>query len=150
MGAQGTVSPVRVVLDTNVVVSALIFASGRLHWLRHAWQKAIAVPIVSQSTTLELLRVLTYPKFHLSQIEQEELLAEYLPYCATVAGSEKAEIPHVRDATDRIFLQLAATAQAAYLVTGDVDLLSLATVQPLSPVAIVTPEQLRLALRGLA
>ena len=28
----------RVVFDTNVLVSALLFPAGRLSWLREAWQ----------------------------------------------------------------------------------------------------------------
>lgn len=27
----------RVVLDTNIVLSTLVFRSGRLAWVRHAW-----------------------------------------------------------------------------------------------------------------
>ena len=46
--------PPRVVIDTNLVLSALVFAGGRLAPLRLAWQG------------------------------QEELLADNLPYCKTV------------------------------------------------------------------
>ena len=81
MGAQGGIETLRVVLDTNVVVPALLFAHGRLRWLRAAWQEAKIIPVVNQQTILELLRVLSYPKFRLGRREQEELLAEYLPFC---------------------------------------------------------------------
>jgi putative PIN family toxin of toxin-antitoxin system len=143
VGAQRKVRPVRVVLDTNVVISALLFSNGRLRWLREIWQRVEIVPIVNQQTTLELLRVLTYPKFRLSPTDQEELVAEYLPYCEVAVIPENLPAPVVRDAADQVFLQLALTAQAAYLVTGDADLLSLAAANPPVDVAIVTPEQLR-------
>ena len=73
------------------------------------------------------MRVLAYPKFKLSAEEQQELLADYLPYCTTVRIPAKPpKTPACRDPFDLPFLQLAVTGKAAYLVTGDQDLLSLA------------------------
>lgn len=69
----------RVVLDPNVVLSALLFASGCLAWLRRAWQHGRMQPLVCRETAAELLRVLAYPKFKLSRPEQEQLLADLLP-----------------------------------------------------------------------
>ena len=34
-------NPPRLVLDTNVLLSALLFSSGTLTWLRRAWQRRI-------------------------------------------------------------------------------------------------------------
>src|SRR5574341_2682778 len=117
----------RVVLDTNLVLSALVFAQGRLPALRHAWQSARCRPLVCQATAAELLRVLAYPKFRLTPAEQQELLADYLPYCTTVRMPVKPpKTPACRDPHDLPFLQLAVAGKAAYLVTGDQDLLSLA------------------------
>lgn len=118
----------RVVLDTNVVLSALVFTQGRLTPLRHVWQDARCRPLVSNATAAELLRALAYPKFKLSAAEQQELLADYLPYCATVRMPVKLPaIPHCRDPFDAPFLQLASAGKADYLITGDKDLLSLAS-----------------------
>lgn len=117
----------RVVIDTNLVLSALVFAQGRLTPLRHAWQDARCQPLISNVTAAELLRALAYPKFKLSKAEQQELLADYLPYCTTVRMPAKLPAtPHCRDPFDVPFLQLASTGKAAYLVTGDRELLSLA------------------------
>jgi hypothetical protein len=80
---------VRVVLDTNVVLSALLFPSGRLAWLREAWQVGRVVPVVCRETTAELLSALAYPKFRLSVEEREELLADFLPYVEVVARVRK-------------------------------------------------------------
>ena len=74
----------RMVLDTNVALSALVFAAGRLGALRQAWHDARCRPLLSQVTAAELMRALAYPKFKLSVEEQQELLADYLPYCASV------------------------------------------------------------------
>ena len=74
----------RWVLDTNVVLSALIRPGGVSGRLRLAWQAALFVPLVSRATTLELIRVLAYPKFRLGEDEQHDLLADYLPWAEPV------------------------------------------------------------------
>jgi putative PIN family toxin of toxin-antitoxin system len=103
-----------------------LFSSGRLHWLLQAWQRTQVLPVVNRATTTELLRVLAYPKFRLSRAEQEDILAEYLPYCELTSAISAEPIPEVRDAADTKFLQLAFAAQVPYIVTGDGDLLALA------------------------
>ena len=130
----------RVVLDTNVLLSALLFQEGSLSWLRIAWQTDKVRPLSSRATMTELIRVLSYPKFSLSSDEQEELLADYLPWCETVMVSGPADIPHCRDSFDRAFLELALTTQADALITGDNDLLDLAQV---FSVPILTPAAFR-------
>lgn len=117
----------RVVIDTNIVLSALVFSQGRLTPLRHAWQSAHCHPLLSSTTAAELLRVLAYPKFKLAAAEQQELLADYLPYCTTVRMPAKPRTtPACRDPLDVPFMQLALAEKADYLVSGDHDLLSLA------------------------
>jgi uncharacterized protein len=144
VGAPKGLTPLRVVFDTNVVVSALLFASGRLSWLRLAWRQRRAVPLVSRETTAELLRVLAYPKFRLTAAEQEFLLADYLPF-AEAATPRAARLPACRDAADLPFLALAAGAGADVLVTGDDDLLALAG---RFRIPIETPEVFRQRLEG--
>jgi putative PIN family toxin of toxin-antitoxin system len=117
----------RVVIDTNLVLSALVFAQGRLSPLRLAWQNSHCQPLLSSVTAAELIRVLAYPKFKLSADAQQELLADYLPYCTTVRMPDK--LPDTLDCRDKFdlpFLQLAVVGKADYLVSGDRDLLSLA------------------------
>jgi putative PIN family toxin of toxin-antitoxin system len=117
----------RIVIDTNLVLSALVFAQGRLSPLRHAWQGTHCQPLVSSATAAELIRVLAYPKFKLTAAEQQELLADYLPYCTTVRmPARPPRTPACRDPFDLPFLQLVVAGKAAYLITGDQDLLSLA------------------------
>lgn len=120
-------SPV-VVLDTNLVLSALIFSKGRLVELRSAWQRGLCVPLASTATATELIRVLAYPKFKLSASDQEELLADYLPHCRSVRiPARLPKLPQCRDANDQLFLELAAAGKADFLVTGGKDLLVLAS-----------------------
>ena len=116
-----------VVLDTNTVLSALVFAQGRLAGLRVAWQRERCVPLVSAATASELMRVLAYPKFKLSAEAQQELLADYLPHCRTVRiPARLPKLPRCRDVADQAFIELAAAGKADFLVTGNKDLLVLA------------------------
>lgn len=116
----------RVVLDTNTVVSALLFAQGRLVPLRVAWQSGALTPLLCAQTVEEFLRVLAYPKFKLTPEDREELLADYLPFGEVVAPWQKSPaVPACRDKRDRVFLELASVGAAKWLVTGDQDLLSL-------------------------
>jgi putative PIN family toxin of toxin-antitoxin system len=114
----------RVVFDTNAVLSALLF-SGRLSWLVGHWQAENCLPLVSRATAAELARILAYPKFRLTAIEQLEALSEYIPYCEEVEVMQFCQIV-CRDAKDQIFLDLAQSGKADLLVTGDEDLLVLA------------------------
>lgn len=79
--AKPHATPPVVVLDTNLVLSDLVFAGGRFAPLRTAWQSGRIVPLVSTAAASELLRVLGYPKFKLSADDRDELLADYLPHC---------------------------------------------------------------------
>lgn len=116
----------RVVIDTNLVLSALVFG-GSTARLRLAWQQQSFIPLVSRTTVTELIRVLAYPKFKLTKADQENLLSDYLPYCDTVLmPSQLPVIPECRDPFDEPFLFLAIVGHADYLVTGDRDLLCLA------------------------
>lgn len=120
-------APVRVVLDTNVVLSALVFRGSAAGLVRQAWQRGVIVPLVSAFTVQELVRVLAYPKFRLSKAEQEELLADFLPYAQTVRMTQPPPVvPECRDAMDLPFMQLAVAGQAQVLVSGDRDLLAIA------------------------
>ena len=125
---SGTPSHVpRVVLDTHVVLSALVFAGGPTARLRHAWQAGRLLPLVSTATAQELMRVLTYPKFTLDAQEQQELLADYLPWAEVVTVPEPPpRVPECRDVHDVPFLHLAAAGRADAFVIGDADLLALA------------------------
>lgn len=113
------------VIDTNLLVSALLFASGSVTWLRGEWKSETVLALASHETAVELIRVLSYPKFCLTQYEREELLADYLPWCETVTVAGPPSVPECRGPHDRLFLQLASAGRADALGTGDRDLLLL-------------------------
>ena len=128
----------RVVLDTNVLLSALLFPSGALTALRHAWQAGDITPLMSRDTAEELIRVLAYPKFKLTVADRENLLSDILPWCEMITVPDGLPIPDCRDPHDVKFLTLALAAKADVLVTGDKDLLDLTAA---FPVPILTAAQ---------
>jgi putative PIN family toxin of toxin-antitoxin system len=118
---------VRVVLDTKAGLSALVFRGGAAGQVRQAWQRGLVLPLASTATVQELVRVLAYPKFRLSPAEQDELLADYLPYAETVRIPQPPPmVPECRDLLDLPFMHLAVTGKAQVLVSGDRDLLAIA------------------------
>ena len=120
----------KVVFDTNVVVSATLFRSSFLSPLRAAWQDSRISAVVCAETNAELLRVLAYAKFKLTEAGIAHVLALYLPYALPhkmkLSAKQKSLLPICRDGRDQIFLELAHSAQADFLVSGDEDLLCLA------------------------
>ena len=132
--------PPRLVLDTNVLLSALLFPEGSLSWIRELWLSNAIVSLASRDKTVELIRALSYPKFGLTRDELEVLLAEYLPWCEAITVSPPPAVPDCRDPYDRPFLELATAGAADALVTGDADLLALA---PVFNVPILTPREMR-------
>jgi putative PIN family toxin of toxin-antitoxin system len=131
-------APPRVVLDTNVVLSALVFPGASAARIRNGWQSRRFVPLASTATAQELVRVLTYPKFRLSLAEQQDLLADYLPWVQVVRIPDPPPaVPPCRDPFDAPVLHLAVAGKARALVSGDRDLLALAGVQGLCPVLTV-------------
>ncbi len=115
----------RVVFDTNTVVSALLFEHGQLSWLRDHWRSGVVIALVSRPTIDELIRVLAYPKFDLTKIEIEALLAEYLPFTSAVTVPPQPQSPMCSDVDDQMFIDLAIQGQGDILVTGDGVLLTM-------------------------
>jgi len=128
---------IKVVLDTNTVLSALLFNQTKLSQLRTLWQSGKITPLGSKASISELIRVLNYPKFKLSSSEQQSFMDEYLPYIQTISNVEKmADTSICRDINDVMFLELALAGKADNLITGDKDLLA---VQQKFSFQIITP-----------
>jgi putative PIN family toxin of toxin-antitoxin system len=115
---------VRVVLDTNALVSALLF-SGVSSKLVSLWQNGLIAPLLSREILDEYLRVLSYPKFALSEEEIKELIQEeILPFAEVVKPKRRLRVVR-RDPSDNKFLECAVAGKANVIISGDKDLLSL-------------------------
>ena len=114
----------RVVLDTNVLVSGLLFGGipGEIVTL---WQKGKVRPLCSKEIVEEYLRVLAYPKFKLTESEIDLILSrEILPYFEVVAV-KPGEPMVAADPADDKFIWCALQGRAQALVSGDEHLLGL-------------------------
>jgi uncharacterized protein len=144
LGAPESVSR-RVVFDTSTVISALLFSSGRLAWLRQHWCEAECVPLISPETAAEITPALRYPKFKLSLQDTQELLADYIPYCEAIK-TVRTCLCVCRDPSDQPFLDLAESGEVDFLVSSDRDLLVLSGRTSFS---IETPETYRRRVAGV-
>lgn len=129
---------IRVVLDTNVVVSALLFG-GPPGNLILQWKKGAIQPLISQPIIDEYLRVLAYPKFKLTEQELNFLFyQEILPFFETVVTSANP-LPEIikDDPSDDMFLHCAMAGRASIVVSGDRHLLKLNSYEQIK---IMSPE----------
>lgn len=114
----------RVVLDTNTLVSALLF-TGISSELVSLWQDGIITLLLSRDILDEYLRVLSYPKFKLSEEEIKKLLQEeILPYAEVVKPKRRLRVVQ-RDPSDNKFLECAIAGKTRVIISGDKNLLSL-------------------------
>ncbi|MBI2336901.1 MAG: putative toxin-antitoxin system toxin component, PIN family [Deltaproteobacteria bacterium] len=115
---------IRVVIDTNVFISALLF-EGIVAQLVPLWKQKSFQYLLSKSVMSEYLRVLSYPKFKLTEAEIKYLLEEELLPFVEIVEERKVKVPSLEDPDDEKFLQLATLGKAQYLVSGDNVLLKL-------------------------
>lgn len=131
----------RIVLDTNVVLSALLWR-GTPYLLLDAIRQQPNVQLCSSTALLEeLADVLTRPsatkRLTIIGKTAREVLADYVE---TIDLAEPAAVPRVvpADADDDHVIATAIAAHADLIVSGDSDLLSMGQHQDIS---IVTPAQ---------
>jgi putative PIN family toxin of toxin-antitoxin system len=126
----------KVVLDTNVLVSALLF-KGVPGKLIECWMQGQIIPLASRDIIDEFIRVLSYPKFKLTEEEISFLLhKEILPWFEVI--TVKKHKPYiVADPDDDKFIWCALAGSADYIISGDEHLLNL---NP-SPVSVLSPSQ---------
>ncbi|ADV81217.1 putative toxin-antitoxin system toxin component, PIN family [Terriglobus saanensis] len=124
----------RVVLDTNVLVSGLAYPGSVPGRIVGLWRQGGLDVVLSRYILDETARVLP----HLSRIQlgASEIrdLVDSLMFLADVVEPDAGTDPNLRDAADQQVLGTFVAAQASYLITGDKDLLALAATYP-----IVTP-----------
>lgn len=117
----------RLVIDTNVLVSALIFRDSRHLPLREAWQQKRVTPLLSIATYRELKHVLGYPMFKLEDHQISEAVALLGPFIEwVVIDPERVEaLPKCSDRDDQKFLQVALCGNADALLSYDRALLKM-------------------------
>lgn len=142
--------PLRTVLDTNVLVSALLYNNGELAWLPGAWKSGAVVPLASEGVIDELTRIvaqLGQKKFTLESDAIQAILQRYLSFTERVPSAAPIEVwlPKCKDPDDQKFLELAYRGNADVLVTSDNALLGLSRKTPFS---ILNPVKFRRRVQG--
>lgn len=130
-------SRLRVLLDTNVFLSALLFG-GDLARLVSLWQKDEFLYLLTRPILDEYLRALAYPKFQLTDTEIKALVEEDLLPFVEVVQEAKLQVPRLKDRDDEKFLAAALGGRADILVTGDKVLLE---VKKIGKAVIETPRE---------
>jgi len=122
----------RFVLDTNVIVSAVLFPNSQPNLIIKKIQ-TIGIIIQSPSTWLELENVLARPKFdrYITQTERQTFLLDFSQTIDLIL-EDSFTTNECRDPKDNKYLELAVNGKAEYLITGDQDLLVLHSFQSIN------------------
>lgn len=136
----------RVVLDTNVLISGLLLPNSVSGRIVQAWRSAQYTLVVSESMLDELERVLSYPKIQRrlqwcpDEIRRFVSLFRY--YADVIAVDEGLCVElrdSLRDGMDVHVLATCIAGKANWLVSGDEDLLVVRDRYPVrSPAEFVT------------
>ena len=134
----------RVVIDTNVVVSAPLSSTGVPAQILEAWRLDAFELVVSEPILAEYRKSLSYEpvlaRHQMSQEEIAEIVEGFREFAVLVEPNQKIEaVPD--DAEDNKFIECALAGEAAYIVSGDSHLLALRhyqDIQILSPAAFFT------------
>jgi len=115
---------VRVIVDTNILISGLISQSGPPAKIIDAILKGHIIPIMSPATFAELEEVLHRPQlqryFRRVELTPYQLLNQ-LELITQIIKPRTSHTP-IRDNKDRPFIELAATRPAPdFIITGDKD-----------------------------
>lgn len=126
----------RVVLDTNVLVSGIAYPASVPGRIVMAWRQGGLDVVLSRYILDELARVL--PRLQKIRMTQQEIrdLCDSLMFLADIVEPSGPRDDTLRDAADQPVLQTLMVAHAQYLITGDKDLLALSHRYP-----IITPSE---------
>lgn len=125
-------APLRIVLDTNVLVSGLAYPSSVPGRIVAAWRQGALDVVLSRAILDELSRVLPRLNHRLHWQESDFAdLIDLLALMADLVDPIAIDGPAPRDASDIPILGTLLAAQAHYLITGDADLLALGESYPI-------------------
>lgn len=126
----------RVVLDTNVLVSGLAYPGSLPGRIVTAWRQGGLEVVLSHYILDELARVLPrLPRISMTSADIRDLADSFM-FLADMVEPADVQDETLRDPADQPVLATLLAAEAQYLVTGDKDLLALADRYP-----ILTPAE---------
>jgi hypothetical protein len=109
----------RVILDTNILISALIVPVGASSYLYQCWRRSLFTLISSEEQLVEFRRVTRYPRLErfLSPAAAGTMLNEVRALAVLTGPLPRVDVSP--DPTDNFLLAMAVAGKADYLVTGD-------------------------------
>lgn len=116
----------RVVLDTNIFISAILF-SGKVSMIMDFWKTSAIKPVITKEILNEIIKTLAYPKFHLTEEEIYHIVQEeILPFVEIVKVKKDKIVKGVcKDPEDDKFITCATSAGVDLIISGDPDLLNI-------------------------
>ena len=112
----------RVVLDTNVVISAVLSPAGPPAQVLHAWRAGAFEVVVSEPILREYRQALGYPhvqtRHHLAAPDLDRIIAGFLAVAIFVAPRQHLAVV-AEDPDDDRFLECALEGGAEYIVSGN-------------------------------
>jgi putative PIN family toxin of toxin-antitoxin system len=125
---------VRAVVDTNVFISGLMLPKSTPGRVIAAWRAGHFHLVLSEPMLDEIGAVLNYPKIRKRIGWDEDTISRYLTllrFEAEIADVQGIQAHVPRDAKDNMVLATLLASEADCLVTGDLDLLTLADTYPI-------------------
>jgi putative PIN family toxin of toxin-antitoxin system len=113
---------IRVVLDTNIVISSAL--GGALELILDKWAEDTFTVIVTSDILVEYFEVLNRPKFRLKQATIDRIIRYCYQFAEFVVPEERIQVVEA-DPEDDKFLEAAIAGGAEYIVSGDTHLLDL-------------------------
>ncbi len=114
----------KAVLDTNILVSGILYEAGPQAKLLGLARLGRFEVILSVDIIAELRDVLSRPKFNLTEGEVDSTIKELLKFCKVVIPHEKLNVVKA-DPKDNIIIEAAVSSRADFVVSGDKHLLDL-------------------------
>ena len=121
--------PLRIVLDTNLLVSYLLTQGKTISQIIEYWRQRRVEILVSQAIVDELQDVLTRARLRKLMTLDPQTLMLMVELDAIHTAGEVSASGACRDPKDDKFLACAVEGRADFIVTGDADLLELRSYQ---------------------
>ncbi|OIQ60430.1 putative toxin-antitoxin system toxin component, PIN family [Neomoorella thermoacetica] len=131
----------KVVLDTNVVISGLLVPEGPPGRIIDLWADGKIDVVVSPAVITEYMEVFLRPKFAKADTmeERQQLLEGFINLANTILVLPDIEIDIINaDPSDNRFLECARTGETDCIISGDSHLLAL---KEYEEIPIITPGQ---------
>jgi putative PIN family toxin of toxin-antitoxin system len=131
----------KVVLDTNVIISGTIMDRGVTFQILKGWERGDFFIIISEPILREVEKVLHYPRIkekrHLTELDIEAVLNTLRTYSINTPAKIKIDAI-LEDPQDDKFIAAAIEGEADYIVSGDRHLKDLKDYQG---IPIVSPSE---------